>query len=91
LANANSELEKMRSEWQKLGQENAALREAGRQEAQLARQAEADMKRELEDERRRAVESAKGIKDEKEREKVLADMVRSYALCLPILVELRPV
>ncbi|CAE6401194.1 unnamed protein product [Rhizoctonia solani] len=74
LANANSELEKMRSEWQKLGQENAALREAGRQEAQLARQAEADMKRELEDERRRAVESAKGIKDEKEREKVLADM-----------------
>ncbi|CAE6417482.1 unnamed protein product [Rhizoctonia solani] len=74
LANANSELEKMRSEWQKLGQENAALREAGRQEAQLARQAEADMKRELEDERKRVVEAAKGIKDEKERERVLSDM-----------------
>ncbi|KAG8762040.1 hypothetical protein FRC11_011529 [Ceratobasidium sp. 423] len=74
LAAANSQLESMRAEWQKLGQENAALREAGRQEAQLARQAEAEMKRKLEEERRRAVEGAKSIKDQKEREKVLADM-----------------
>ncbi|KAJ1306732.1 hypothetical protein OPQ81_007720 [Rhizoctonia solani] len=74
LAAANSQLEKMRAEWQKLGQENAALREAGRQEVQLARQAEAEMKRQLEDERKRAVEAAKNIKNEKEREKVLADM-----------------
>ncbi|KAF8677776.1 hypothetical protein RHS04_05866 [Rhizoctonia solani] len=74
LANANSELEKMRSEWQKIGQEKAALLEVGRQEVQLARQAEADMKRKLEDERKRAAEAAKGIKDEKEREKVLAEM-----------------
>ncbi|CAE6516063.1 unnamed protein product [Rhizoctonia solani] len=74
LAAANSQLENMRTDWQKLGQENAALREAGRQEAQLARQAEAEMKRELEEERRRAVEAAKGIKNEKERERVLADM-----------------
>ncbi|KAF8757928.1 hypothetical protein RHS01_03326 [Rhizoctonia solani] len=58
----------------KIGQEKAALLEAGRQEVQLARQAEADMKRKLEDERKRVVEAAKGIKDEKEREKVLADM-----------------
>ncbi|KDN47664.1 hypothetical protein RSAG8_03454, partial [Rhizoctonia solani AG-8 WAC10335] len=80
LASANSQLENMRDDWQKLGQENAALREAGRQEVQLARQAErlakaeAEMKRKLEEERRRAVEAAKGIKDEKKREKVLADM-----------------
>ncbi|CUA78211.1 early endosome antigen 1 [Rhizoctonia solani] len=74
LAAANSQLENMRTDWQKLGQENAALREAGRQEAQLARQAEAEMKRELEEERKRAVEAAKGIKNEKERERALADM-----------------
>ncbi|CAE6406017.1 unnamed protein product [Rhizoctonia solani] len=74
LLAANSQLENMRTEWQKLGQENAALREAGRQEAQLARQAEAEMKRQLEEERGRAVSAAKGIKDEKQREKVLADM-----------------
>ncbi|KAH7335361.1 hypothetical protein B0J17DRAFT_719897 [Rhizoctonia solani] len=74
LLAANSQLENMRTEWQRLGQENAALREAGRQEAQLARQAEAEMKRQLEEERSRAVSAAKGIKDEKQREKVLADM-----------------
>ncbi|CAE6536534.1 unnamed protein product [Rhizoctonia solani] len=74
LVAANSQLENMRTEWQKLGQENAALREAGRQEVQLARQAEAEMKHKLEEERRRAVEAAKSIKDQKEREKVLADM-----------------
>jgi hypothetical protein len=86
LSAANAQLEGLRSEWQKLGQENAALRDAGRQEAQLARQAEADMKRALDEERKRAIEAAKSIKDEKEREKVLANMV-SYT---PIVV-LRPV
>ncbi|CAE7071135.1 unnamed protein product [Rhizoctonia solani] len=74
LAAANSQLENMRTEWQKVGQENAELRAAGRQEAQLARQAEEEMKRKLEEERRSAVEAAKGIRNEKEREKVLADM-----------------
>ncbi|KAG9121508.1 hypothetical protein FRC07_002496 [Ceratobasidium sp. 392] len=75
LSAANAQLETLRSEWQKLGQENAALRDAGRQEAELARQAEAEMKRALDAERKRAIEAAKSIKDEKEREKALADMV----------------
>lgn len=76
LSAANTQLESLRAEWHKLGQENAALRDAGRQEAQLARQAEVEMKRALDEERKRAIEAAKNIKDEKERERALADMVR---------------
>ncbi|KAG8713310.1 hypothetical protein FRC09_018855 [Ceratobasidium sp. 395] len=74
LSAANTQLEDLRAEWQKLGQENAALRDAGRQEAELARQAEAEMKRTLDAERRKTIEAAKSIQDEKERDKALADM-----------------
>lgn len=76
LSAANAQLESLRVEWHKVGQENAALRDAGRQEAELARQAEAEMKRAVDEERKRGIEAAKSIKDEKEREKALADMVR---------------
>ncbi|KAG9100904.1 hypothetical protein FRC06_003550 [Ceratobasidium sp. 370] len=74
LSAANTQLESLRAEWQKLGQENEVLRGAGRQDVELARQAEAEMKRALDEERKRAIEAAKSIKDEKEREKALADM-----------------
>lgn len=82
LSAANTQLDNLRAEWQKLGQENAALRDAGRQEAELARQAEAEMKRAVDEERKRAIEAAKSIKNEKEREKALADMVRLSLLWL---------
>ncbi|KAG8721405.1 hypothetical protein FRC08_013359 [Ceratobasidium sp. 394] len=74
LSSANAQLESLRAEWQKLGQENEALKGAGRQDVELARRAEAEMKRALDEERKRAIEAAKSIKDEKEREKALADM-----------------